>query len=212
MIIHGGIYYIQSRLNGKQVDVYGGGTNNGTNIHLWTLNKTNAQKFKVIKDDSYYSFLSLCDESKAIDGGGNEFNIHIWDYSKNNDNQKWELKLIEDEWYSLICKSNNRVMDVAFCHMHDGANIFCSHEHHYKGNQQFRFININNEFFDSSILTKVNFSCTIRQAGCTQHNIIQNYQLMQQLKEMEKYNYGITLKMLKIKSGTLLVLDLILII
>jgi len=171
MIVNGEVYYIQSRLNGKQVDVCSSGTNNGTNIHLWTLNKTNAQKFRVIKEGSYYSFLSLCDEGKAIDGGGNEDNIHIWDYSKNNDNQKWELKLIEDEWYSLICKSNNRVMDVAFCHMHDGANIFCSHEHHYKGNQQFKFLNVNTEFFDSSILTKINFSCTIRQAGCTQHNM-----------------------------------------
>ena len=171
MIIHGGIYFIQSRLNGKHVDVCRSGTNNGTNIHLWTLNKTNAQKFKVVKDGSYYSFLSLCDESKAIDCGENEFNIHIWEYSNNNDNQKWELKLIEDEWYSLICKSNNRVMDVAFCHMHEGANIFCSDEHHYKGNQQFRFININNEFFGFSILTKVNFSFTIRYAGCIQHNM-----------------------------------------
>ena len=97
MVSSGKKIKIQSRLNGKQVDVCRSGTNNGTNIHLWTLNKTNAQKFKAIKDGSYYSFLSLCDESKAIDGGGNEFNIHIWEYSKNNDNQKWELKLIEDE-------------------------------------------------------------------------------------------------------------------
>ena len=42
MIVHGGVYYIQSRLNGKQVDVCSSGTTNGTNIHLWTLNKTNA--------------------------------------------------------------------------------------------------------------------------------------------------------------------------
>ena len=69
MIIQGEVYYIQSRWSGKQVDVYGCGTNNGTNIHLWTLNKTNVQKFRVIKDGSYYSFLSLWDENKAIDGG-----------------------------------------------------------------------------------------------------------------------------------------------
>ena len=171
MIIPGEVYYIQSRLSGKQVDVCQSGTNNGTNIHLWTLNKTNAQKFRVIENGSYYSFLSLCDESKAIDGGGGDFNIHIWDFAKDNDNQKWELKFIEDEWYSLICKSNNRIMDVQFCHMHDGANIFCCQEHHFQGNQQFRFININIPFFDSSILTKVNFSYTIRQAGCSQSNM-----------------------------------------
>ena len=141
MIIQGEVYYIQNRWSGKQVDVYGCGTNNGTNIHLWTLNKTNVQKFRVIKDGSYYSFLSLWDENKAIDGGGKEFNIHIWDYSQNNNNQKWE-KLIEDESYSLICKNNNHVMDVSFCHMHDRANIIYHYENHFQGNQQFRFINI----------------------------------------------------------------------
>ena len=77
MITEGEIFYIQSRLSGKQVDVCHSGTDNGTNIHLWTLNKTNAQKFKVLKNGSYYSFLSLCNESKAIDGGGEDFNIHI---------------------------------------------------------------------------------------------------------------------------------------
>jgi hypothetical protein len=169
-MIPGEVYYIQSRLNGKHVDVCHSGTDNGTNIHLWTLNKTNAQKFRVLKNNSYYSFLSLCDENKAIDGGGQDFNIHIWEYSNDNDNQMWELKLIEDEWYSLICKSNNHVMDVAFCHSHDGANIFCCGEHHFLANQQFRFINVNTQFFDSSILSNIAFSYTIRQAGCTYNN------------------------------------------
>ena len=171
MINQGEVYYIQSRLSGKHVDVCHSGTDNGTNIHLWTLNKTNAQKFRILKDGSYYSFLSLCDENKAIDGGGKDFNIHIWDYSKDNDNQKWELKNIEDEWFALICKSNNCIMDVSFSNLNDGANIICYEEHHFQGNQQFRFINVNTPFFDSSILSNVNFSCTIRQAGCTQNNM-----------------------------------------
>ena len=174
MLFQGEAYYIQSRSSGKQVDVNNSRTENGTNIHLWTLNKTNAQKFKVLKNGDYYSFLSLCNESKAIDGGGANFNIHLWDYSKDNDNQKWQLKLIEDEWYVLICKSNNLVMDVDGCNLDDGTNIKCYHIFHFKSNQQFRFIKCDSDFFDSSILSKVNFSCTIRQAGCSGNNMHQN--------------------------------------
>ena len=174
MVREGEVYFIQSRCNGKNVDLQNSGTDNGTNIHLWTSNKSNAQKFRVIKNENYYSFLSLCDESKAIDGGGNNYNIHIWDYSKDNDNQKWELINIEDEWYALICKNNNRVMDIFGCHLDDGTNIFCCEDKHFKPNQQFRFINVNDSFFDSSILSKVNFSCSIKQGGCTKYNLHQN--------------------------------------
>ena len=90
--------------------------------------------------------------------------------------------------------------------------FFCSHEHHYKGNQQFRFININNEFFDSSILTKVNFSFTIRQAGCTQHNMHPKLSIDAATEGNGKIQLRDNVEMLKIKGGTLLVLDLILII
>ena len=44
MLLEGEAYYIQSKSSGKQVDVDNSRTENGTNIHLWTLNKTNAQK------------------------------------------------------------------------------------------------------------------------------------------------------------------------
>ena len=131
-------------------------------------------KKRVIKNGEYYSFLTLCNESKAIDGGGSNYNIHIWDYSQDNDNQKWQLKLIEGEWYALICKSNNRVMDVDGCNLDDDTNIKCDHIFHFKANQQFRFIKCDSEFFDSSILSKVNFTCTIRQGGCSGNNMHPN--------------------------------------
>ena len=172
VINEGEVYYIQSRISGKMVDLQNGETDNGTNIHLWTSNKTNAQKFRAVKNDCYYSFLSLCNESKALEVGGNNFNIQIWDYSKENDNQKWKLKKVEDEWYALVCKGNNCVMDVSGSLLDDGTNIFCCKEKFFRPNQQFRFININNSFFDSSILSKVNFSCTIRQGGCSLYNTI----------------------------------------
>jgi len=174
IINEGEVYYIQSRFSGKVVDLDNAETDNGTNIHLWTLNKTNAQKFKAVKNDCYYSFLSACDESKALDVRGNNFNIEIWDYSKENDNQKWKLKKIEDEWYALICKGNNGVMDVYGSLLDDGTNIFCCKEKLLRPNQQFRLINVKDSFFDSSILSNVNFSCTIRQGGCTISNIHQN--------------------------------------
>ena len=63
MITEGEIFYIQSRLSGKQVDVCHSGTDNGTNIHLWTLNKTNIHELRILKNGGYYSFLSLCNES-----------------------------------------------------------------------------------------------------------------------------------------------------
>ena len=173
-IKEGEIYYIQSRFSGKNVDLQNGDTDNGTNIHLWTLNKSNAQKFKVIKNGVYYSFLSLCNESKALDGGGKNSNIRIWDYSKENDNQKWILKKLEDKWYSLICKGNNSIMDVFEGNLVDGTNIFCCEDLNFRPNQQFRFININDSFFDSSILSKVNFTYTIRQGGCSTKIIHQN--------------------------------------
>ena len=41
MINEGEIFYIQNRLCVNQIDVCQSGIENGTNIHLWTLNKTN---------------------------------------------------------------------------------------------------------------------------------------------------------------------------
>ena len=56
-------------------------------------------------------------------------------------------------------------MDISGCNLVDETNIFCCQKKLYKTNQQFRFINVNNSFFDSSTLSKVNFSYTIREGG-----------------------------------------------
>lgn len=51
-------------------------------------------KFRVINNGFYYSFLSFCNESKALDREGKNFNIQFLNYSKENDYQKWILKKI----------------------------------------------------------------------------------------------------------------------
>ena len=90
----------------------------------------------------------------------NKDNIEEWIINYNN--------------FNKFCKSNNLVMDVDGCNLDDGTNIKCYHIFHFKSNQQFRFIKCDSYFFDSSILSKVHFSSTIRQAGCSGNNMHQN--------------------------------------
>ena len=54
-----GVYYIQSKLSGKYLNVDSGSSANNTNINQWTFNGSHAQTFKLVSDgNGYYSILT----------------------------------------------------------------------------------------------------------------------------------------------------------
>lgn len=140
-----GIYFIEAK-NGKVVDLNANKMENGTNITLWTNNKGMNQKFMVVKLGDFYRFLLSCNQTKAIDGGGPNNNVHIYDFDINNKNQMWDLKLKQGQkdMYTLVCQGNNKAMEVDKNQNKDGANIQVNNINNSDG-QLFKFINVGKE-------------------------------------------------------------------
>lgn len=94
----GGFYYIQFQNGGRVVDVSGNNHKRGTNVHAWTKNGSDAQKFKLIPVSGMKNVYSIIHKGsgKALDAAGgnlnkNGVNIHTWDYSRYNKAQHWQL-------------------------------------------------------------------------------------------------------------------------
>jgi hypothetical protein len=111
-------YYIINPQSGKALDVNGGGTANGTNIHLWERNQGGAQKWFVNTDGSIVNPQSgkVLDVSGA--GTANGTNIQLWE--KNGTGaQKWELNADG----SITNPQSGKALDVSGGGKSNGANI-----------------------------------------------------------------------------------------
>lgn len=140
-----GIYLIQAK-NGKVIDLYANKMENGSNINLWTNNKGISQKFMLVKLGNFYRFLLACNQTKAIDGGGSNNNVQIYDFDINNKNQMWDIKSNQEQKdsYTLVCQGNNKAMEVDKNQNKDGANIIVNTINNSEG-QLFSFINVGKE-------------------------------------------------------------------
>jgi cell wall-associated NlpC family hydrolase len=113
---NGRVYMISTVLNGtSKVNVYNTYDFNGTNIHLWEANQTQAQKFLFVYDgDGYYHILNV-HSWKAVDvEGGNAkpgANVQQWTYN-GSAAQKW--RVVENSDGTVTFKSKlGTVLDVA---------------------------------------------------------------------------------------------------
>lgn len=115
----GGGYYRIER-NDKVLDVTNAQANPGTNVQIYEKNGTDAQQWKILKnDDGSFQIVSKLNENLALDIDGatssdkfnNGVNVHL--YTKNNsDAQKW--KLIPDNQWTQVLTKNRRVTDAYF--------------------------------------------------------------------------------------------------
>lgn len=143
-VLEDGIYRIASALDMNMfVDVYGGYSNNGTNIHLWYRNSGNGQKYKITYlSNGYYKISTLLDMEKVfdVDYGSTQNGANLSIFSDSNSiNQQWIIKDTGDGYFNIISNCNNLYVDVAGGKTTGGTNILLWSSNN-SINQKFKFI------------------------------------------------------------------------
>lgn len=148
-VIEDGIYRIASALDMNMfVDVYGGYSNNGTNIHLWYRNSGNGQKYRITYlSNGYYKISTLLDLTKVFDVAygsiRNGANLSIFSDS-NSINQQWIIKDAGNGYFNIISNCNNLYVDVEGGKTIGGTNILLWSNNN-STNQKFKFIKAEKE-------------------------------------------------------------------
>ncbi len=109
-------YYSIKRRDNMVLDVANGTAKAGTNVQLYEWNGSNAQQWKILKnDDGSFQIVSKLNENLALDVYGASFkngvNVQLWD-KNNTPAQKW--KLIPANESTPVLQKNRRVTDAYF--------------------------------------------------------------------------------------------------
>ncbi|MBR0168143.1 MAG: RICIN domain-containing protein [Synergistaceae bacterium] len=163
----GKVCIIRSAMNNNYVvDVYYRGTDNGTNVQLYSYNGTPAQTFVISRSEKVSGYYKIVNthSNKAIDvsGGiaGNEINVHIWDQNE-TDAQLFKFEDAGNGYYYIKNKLGY-YLDVYGAKCEDWTNI-----------QTFRKNNGNNQKW---LLTSVGGTSETQTNGNTKQQYLQKYQ------------------------------------
>lgn len=122
-----GTYIIKSCVdNNHVVDLNNSVTQDGNNIHIWTNNNTNAQRWLVKHSDGAIVMRSAIDNNFVIDlnssiaQDGN--NIYIWHYN-GTDAQRWFPQYENGAYILRSAVNQNFVLDLNNSNISDGNNI-----------------------------------------------------------------------------------------
>ena len=125
-----GDYYIKNKNSELYLDVVGGSTSNGTNIHQWSYNGSNAQKFRIkyYGNGDYYMLTANTNYTSAVDvtngSSANGANIEQWAYWGGN-MQLFRIQQNDDGTVALLTKASGyaSALDVANGSTAVGANV-----------------------------------------------------------------------------------------
>ena len=140
-----GVYYIRNMKNGLYLDVDNAGTADGTNVQVWTANKSNAQKWKVIKlDSNTYILRTLVKESMALKCGGYSNAVTGYAGTSNSissiaDEFKWTIKRNNDGtiFLGVYSSRGSHYLDCYGGGLAKGTNVIYSY---FNGNPSMRWI------------------------------------------------------------------------
>lgn len=120
-----GVYFIKNLNVNYALDVYGGSLYAGGNVQLYSLNKTNAQKWKISHDSKgYVSFQNVGSGMYlTATGSGNGSNVNQQTQS-NDYNQKWIIMFDNNQNLRIVSALNsNMVLDVSGGYIRNSSNI-----------------------------------------------------------------------------------------
>ncbi|HYG40890.1 MAG TPA: RICIN domain-containing protein [Cytophagales bacterium] len=122
-----GVYYIQNRNSGLNLDVTSSSTADGANIQQWTPNGTKAQHFRFNhKENGTYQILSA-NSGKSIDVSGasttDGANIIQWRINGGK-NQEFIVQSTNDGYYKIIARHSNKILDVENSGKNSGAKVY----------------------------------------------------------------------------------------
>ena len=120
-----GVYYIKNRDVKFALDVSGGSAYSGANVQLYSLNKTDAQKWLVSHDSKGYVSFKNVNSGMYLTATGSSNNSNVNQQSPSNGyNQKWIIAFDSSQNIKLVSGLNSKlVIDVSGGKISNGSNI-----------------------------------------------------------------------------------------
>ena len=120
-----GVYYIKNRDVKFALDVSGGSAYSGANVQLYSLNKTDAQKWLVSHDSKGYVSFKNVNSGMYLTTTGSSNNSNVNQQSSSNGyNQKWIIAFDSSQNIKLVSGLNSKlVIDVSGGKISNGSNI-----------------------------------------------------------------------------------------
>jgi hypothetical protein len=121
-----GTYLFVNKRSNKVLDVYNGGTADGTNVDQWGWNGGNNQKWTLTHlGNGQYQAVGV-GSGKLLEVAGastaNGANVQIWP-SNNNNCQKWTIIPVGNGNYKFLNVNSGKAVDVSSGSTADGANV-----------------------------------------------------------------------------------------
>lgn len=129
--IKNGEYTIASALdNNVGLNIFGGKTENGANIHIWNNMKSGNLVNTIVKvkhlGNGIYT-LTFKRSNKVLDIYGSHTtsgtNVHQWEYV-GKDNQKWIIKSAGNGYYYIIGRGSGLALDIYCGNKANGTNVW----------------------------------------------------------------------------------------
>ena len=126
-----GVYYIKNQNVGFALDVADGSLYGGANVQLYSLNRTNAQKWKVTHDSKGYVLFQNVGSGMYLTAGGSGRSANVYQQKQSNGyNQKWIVMFDNNQNLRIVSALNSTmVLDVK-----DGKIRRCSNIQLYDSN------------------------------------------------------------------------------
>lgn len=120
-----GVYYIKNRDVKFALDVSGGSAYSGANVQLYSLNKTDAQRWLVSHDSKGYVSFKNVNSGMYLTATGSSNNANVNQQSSSNGyNQKWIIAFDSNQNIKLVSGLNSTlVIDVSGGKISNGSNI-----------------------------------------------------------------------------------------
>lgn len=109
-----GVYYIKNKNVNYGLDVYGGSLYGGANVQLYSLNRSNAQKWKITHDSKGYVMFQNVGSGMYLTAGGSGNSANVYQQKQSNGyNQKWIIMFDTNSNLRIVSAlHSNRVLDV----------------------------------------------------------------------------------------------------
>ena len=141
-----GVYYIKNQNVGYALDVADGSLYGGANVQLYSLNRTNAQKWKITHDSTGYVSFQNVGSGMYLTASGSGRTANVYQQRQTNDyNQKWIVMFDNNQNLRIVSALNSTmVLDVK-----EGKIRRCSNIQLYTSNNSnaqkwvFEYINTN---------------------------------------------------------------------
>src|SRR5699024_10336307 len=147
-----GSFYIRSKL-GTVIDVSGGVIQAGRNVHMYTMNGSSAQKWKLNSDRGAVNTLNIESGTYTIQNSTNtkqlldvnsalvENGANVQTYASNNTSaQRFEVLYVGDGYYQILAehsgKADRKSTRLNFSHVSISYAVFCLKKKKRKGEIQ----------------------------------------------------------------------------